>query len=363
MTSNHLLDLCRRAYAGTSMTPTERGERTYRSFVDERLGIRAKLEGYGTDPGAIEAFLDADEKRFTRMMAAESRCVSTFIAGPSNFPARRMQKYNDRVDKARSEWLAWRQFRMERFARDAMKREGKGPISSDDSRALALLREKADKLEAQADEMVARNKIVKRKTGTREEKEAELLARGVNHPAALFEKDFAGRIGYADYEMTNARSEVRRLRGRIAQLEKRDATPPREWTFADGRAYEREDTNRLHVYTPSRPAQTTIDALKRHGFHWSPNDHDWRRMRGANAAYALREVAQVAGWVLVETGDEKQALMDLEAFAEAVDLPDDEPPTSETVGGWVLPQIEADTTAEEEVGLSPRSEWGGWSGG
>lgn len=66
--------------------------------------------------------------------------------------------------------------------------------------------------------MKAGNKIVKSKKLTIEQKIEQLKAAG--HSALILQPDFCGRVGYADYELTNNNANIRRMKQRLEQLEK-----------------------------------------------------------------------------------------------------------------------------------------------
>ena len=91
----------------------------------------------------------------------------------------------------------------------------KGSILSDDPDATAKLTAKLNFLDAESAMMKKANRLVR--AGKRD----ELVAMGFSSKVAdaLFEKDFAGRSGFADFHMTNNRSEARRVRLRLDAIE------------------------------------------------------------------------------------------------------------------------------------------------
>ncbi|KVN89043.1 hypothetical protein WJ69_14520 [Burkholderia ubonensis] len=86
----------------------------------------------------------------------------------------------------------------------------------------------------------------------------------------LFEPDFAGRIGFASYEITNSSANIRRIRDRIAQLEKIAARSSVEHQ-REGYLY-REDVedNRVAFIFDAKPSKDLRDLLRRSGFLFSP---------------------------------------------------------------------------------------------
>ncbi len=148
---------------------------------------------------------------------------------------------------------------------------GTGGISSDDPDAIEKLREELAQMEQAQERMKAANKAI-RGNKTPETQLAALVADGFTEAQAaqLLEKDFAGRVGFPDYALKNNNANMRRVKDRIAELEKRRqrADVVRE---GNGFTY-REDTeeNRVMFLFPGKPDHSTREVLKRHGFRWSP---------------------------------------------------------------------------------------------
>jgi hypothetical protein len=174
-------------------------------------------------------------------------------------------------------------------------------ISSDDPEAVTLLREKLAKLEQTRDRFKEVNTTIRtaqrnaKKLGQAWEPYAVggLVDMGLTAEAAtkLVTPDFAGRIGIPAYELTNIGANIRRIEGRIKQLEANAAraeTPPE--TYGDIRIEESE--NRVRIYFPGKPEAGVRDKLKSNGFRWSPSEGAWQRMAGDYAWQIAREIAK-----------------------------------------------------------------------
>lgn len=159
--------------------------------------------------------------------------------------------------------------------------ESNRAVSSDDPDAPAKLTAKADKLEAICEKMVAINKLIRRKAPI-----ADLVVMGLTEASAakLYEPDFCGRIGFAPYQLTNARAEARRARARAEALQtKAEAPVPAPVTFGDVRIVEEE--NRVRILFPAKPDEATRTRLKSRGFRWSPTSGAWQRHASNGAWY------------------------------------------------------------------------------
>ncbi|WP_063888759.1 DUF3560 domain-containing protein [Burkholderia stagnalis] len=143
---------------------------------------------------------------------------------------------------------------------------GKGGISSDDPDAVAKLRAQLAELEDRHERMKRTNALVRR------DDRAGLARMGYKPDAIdkLFAPDFAGRTGFASYEITNSSANIRRIRDRIAQLEKIAARSSVEHQ-GEGYLY-REDIedNRVAFIFDAKPAKNLRELLRRNGFLFSP---------------------------------------------------------------------------------------------
>jgi hypothetical protein len=174
------------------------------------------------------------------------------------------------------------------LARRAEHAESSTAVSSDDPAAVSKLREKLASLETSQARMKAGNAAIRRKASIPEI--ARVTGLSEANAAKLLEKDFAGRIGFPPYALTNTSSEVRRVKARIAELEKRTTSPARgAETIGEVRIDEAENRVRLHF--PGKPDEKTRKGLKSAGFRWSPTVGAWQRMASPGAWYAAREVA------------------------------------------------------------------------
>lgn len=167
--------------------------------------------------------------------------------------------------------------RMRRSAEEAAKAErlrqraasvGTGGIASDDPDAIALLREKLAGLEGK----LAHAKQV-RAALRGPDAERKLLALGV--PAIT--ADHLVRCGGA-YLTRNVSAEIRRVKGRIEELEKIAARPAREPVHHGGiEIREDRDEGRVCIEFPGKPSEEARAALKGAGWRWNRTLGCWTR--------------------------------------------------------------------------------------
>lgn len=105
--------------------------------------------------------------------------------------------------------------------------------------------------------------------------------------------DFCGRIGYPSYQLSNNNANIRRIRERIEELEKRQESPaPDGWKFDGGEVVINTELNRLQIVLDDRPDADTKQALKSHGFRWAPSQGAWQRQLTDNAIHAAKAITR-----------------------------------------------------------------------
>ncbi len=174
---------------------------------------------------------------------------------------------------------------------------GSGGISSDDPAAVLKLKEKLAKLEAKQEQMKTANAAIRKNAKLGKEAQIAALAK-LGLPAQLLEPDFCGRIGFAQYELTNNNGNIKRVRDRIAHLEREAARPEAEPVVCEAaatsgngfRAEENKEANRLQIFFDSKPSEEIRSFLKQNGFRWSPTQGAWQRQPGWAATETVKQL-------------------------------------------------------------------------
>ena len=112
--------------------------------------------------------------------------------------------------------------------------------------------------------------------------------------AKLRAPDFCGRIGYPAYALQNNNANIRRIRGRIAELKKRTESTPEGWEFDGGRVVVNTAENRLQIIFDGKPNADVRTELKGEGFRWAPSQGAWQRQLTDNAMRAARRLKCIA---------------------------------------------------------------------
>lgn len=179
------------------------------------------------------------------------------------------------------------------YDRRADAAESNTAISSDDPAALEKLKAKLESMEARQRMMKAVNAFY-RKNGTLDGC-PDLLPESRAEVEKLWNMGWYVGTPFPPYELANNNANMKRVRDRIADLERRAASPaPEGWTFDGGHAVANVAENRLQLFFDEKPLETTRDALKLCGFRWARSVGAWQRQLTANAIYAAKRVVPPA---------------------------------------------------------------------
>lgn len=177
---------------------------------------------------------------------------------------------------------------------------GRGGISSDDPEATDKLRTKIEAAEASQAYMVAVNKAW-RKAGRPKPDNLDgwkAVAEAIGEPPSAMERarldlarfPYQGQP-YASFSLSNNSANIKRMKDRLADLERRTEAQTVEKTEANGvRIVENVEENRLQIIFPGKPDEKTRKMLKSHGFRWAPSACAWQRQLNASARYAAQDV-------------------------------------------------------------------------
>lgn len=287
MTKHKFYEIAYRAHCGTSMRPEKRAETYCAEYDSELAEDRKTIESLGGDPDEYEKRYEAHWKAW---MSAKAQCLSSMITGPSGFPVRRAEKANQREHNRMQEFIDFRNKSVERLKKRI--RQAK-KAATDPVEEMRVNVEQAEKNQVL---MVAVNKICRTKK-TDAEKITEIMALGYSEKSAitLLTPDRLHGIGFASYQLINNNANIRRMRERLAELEKKAATPTKEIEREDGiRVVENTEADRLQIFFPGKPTPEKIKELKSAAFKWAPSNGCWQRQLTNNARYAAAKILKTS---------------------------------------------------------------------
>lgn len=290
-------DAAKRAKEANSFSDYVQGSATlhYQQEVDAAAEIAAKQKAK-VDPayhGKIDGLLDKFARELAEVInqrnAIDARVPSVMIAGGSNFPVAAKHKQNaarERNDARYAEVLG---------ILKKIQSVGTGGIMSDDKDAVAKLTAKLEKLEKHQATMKAANAAVRMKDTAKGDAKLKEMGYTDEEIKQLRTPDFCGRVGYPDYEMKNNNANIRRIKERIAALEKEAQQAAANTGPVKGDGYElveNADMGRIQLIFDGKPDDDTRALLKENGFRWAPSQGAWQRMLNDNGRSAARRVMQ-----------------------------------------------------------------------
>lgn len=289
-------EAARRANDMNSFRDYKAGSATaeYRRMVDAATEL-AERQKQRVDPmyhEKIDRLLEIYCRKLAENMNAsysiEARCPSILISGGGNFPVRKKEKQNAARDRNLEEW------NYIQGLLDKIRSVGTGGISSDDPQAVEKLEAKLATLEKHQEMMKAANAAIRMKDPAKGDAKLAELGYTPEDIAKLRAPDFCGRIGYPAYELQNNNANIRRIRGRIAELKKRTESTPEGWEFDGGRVVVNTAENRLQIIFDGKPNADIRTELKGEGFRWAPSQGAWQRQLTDNAMRAARRLKCIA---------------------------------------------------------------------
>lgn len=289
-------EAARRANDMNSFRDYKAGSATaeYRRMVDAATEL-AERQKQRVDPmyhEKIDRLLEIYCRKLAENMNAsysiEARCPSILISGGGNFPVRKKERQNAARDRNLEEW------NYIQGLLDKIRSVGTGGISSDDPQAVEKLEAKLATLEKHQEMMKAANAAIRMKDPAKGDAKLAELGYTPEDIAKLRAPDFCGRIGYPAYELQNNNANIRRIRGRIAELKKRTESTPEGWEFDGGRVVVNTAENRLQIIFDGKPNADIRTELKGEGFRWAPSQGAWQRQLTDNAMRAARRLKCIA---------------------------------------------------------------------
>jgi frataxin-like iron-binding protein CyaY len=256
------------SYSWISFSPEKRGESDFEYYSQL---LSTDLAALGANCGNYEAkFINKVMTIFHR----QTRCASPMITGPANFNNRRNGKAWESRDKAMADFMHWR----DKYFK-AVNRE----------RTLSP-EEEIDKTLEELERLEVRKEIFKEvdKLKTREEKEAYLLE---NYRLTDWEMRHLD-LGYC-FSSTSLTTKIRERRKKLEVMKVRIERKETFQKIDFNGGFVDLQNDRLVITHHEKPSREIIDAIKKHGFRFSPKTKSWVRKHTGNAMYSLNSLLPI----------------------------------------------------------------------
>lgn len=301
----------------------DRGTSHYDRTDARRREYGSAMRVLAAVPHVTQDDVDRYSRAWAAYLAARGRCVSTLVAGRSNFPTRKARKASASADKRWQEVAELRRL-IERQARKRAKAAEVDAAGGQDE----LDRIDLDLWRRKLATMKAANRIVRSKprNARTDEKVRKLVALDgmtAERSENLFVAEF-GYCGFTPSTLTSARGKIKRLEEKLARADKAASTPTLDDVelrveAAGATVVMAHEDDRLRIEYDRKPGLATRQALKGNGFRRSRTSGAWQRKLTAGgtvswpAVYAAGVVlgvvlrVGVGGLVEVDPGREKGA--------------------------------------------------------
>jgi len=290
-------ELAMRAHSGTSFSPEVRGRAVIDGFNSHLVSIRDDLMKRANTEEEVD-FIDDEmsilksgyASKMNDQLASQSRCMSTMITGPSGFNTRRAQKANTAYDNKIDATNAY----IDRAISSIRRRLKKMQIEAAGGEA-EVMKEKLHKAEEHQELMKAVNNILRSKKLSDEEK-AQQVHIDFGLPEQLIHELMTpdwGKPGFASYQLTNNNANIRRMRERVGELQKKEDTPTTEIKFGGWTIIDNCEDDRIQIDFDEKPDDAMCAKLNEAGWRWAPSKVLWQRKRTNAAMRSAKEILEV----------------------------------------------------------------------
>lgn len=280
-------DLAVNAYRGTSFDPEKRGVHTIKEY--EKHLAEALEEIKSATDEEKEWYVKGYKKRFSAWMGAKSRCLSTMITGPANFPVRRNEKANRSEEKRGDEFFSYHEWAVKKILKAA---EARKPESQKNDEAWIKYRKNIlghvatiVRYDLGIDRTYTRrlfvNAIVKPIETNAKNGKVEMVKRALELLREVNDK--------YDKPIIALKSKVWGMEV-IAEENKADQEhlanqENKEYQYDGFKVILNYKEDRLQIQHEEKPDRSVIEEIKSHGFRWSPKGVVWQRKLTNNAMY------------------------------------------------------------------------------
>jgi hypothetical protein len=269
-----LYEAGRRAHLGTSFDPENRAKsivETYESQLNDDLQKIPESEK--------ERYIDNYKKYLFAWLHAKSNCISTMIAGPSNFPVRRAERANNAESKKYSDFQEWRENAFKAINKRI--EAAKSPEQKTNERWESLKKEISKKIAWGS--VVNCYSMIERLAYNGEVelvKECLILITEYND---THDKPFMTKR-HKVWQLPAIAEKVRK--NKEAKSEKES-----EESLINGvKVVKNFQADRIQLFFDGKPGPEMISNLKHNAFKWSSSNACWQRQLTNNAIYAVERL-------------------------------------------------------------------------
>lgn len=284
-----LLDAAYRAHHGTSFSPKRRAQSC---VTDYELELNSDLQSMPESERG--RYSEGYKKHLFAWLSAKSRCLSSMITGPANFPVRRNEKALNSEHNRSVEFTEWREKAIKSIRR---KIENDKPEAQKNAERWDKIRKGLERsmttiveIDNGINTYSARQLFVSSITGVvktlAKNADTEMLERSLMLIKEWNEK--------ANKPIITEKNSIWKLQEVCeANREKkvdREIAESNEYEVNGVKVVKNFQAERLQLFFDGKPPYETISSLKKAAFKWSPSNQCWQRQLTSNAVSAAERL-------------------------------------------------------------------------
>jgi len=316
------------SYSLISFDPERRAENDKKMFGTSMLNLYNSSAEEAKENNRLEEYNQAFERYYAvilkknkEVISARTGTFSTAVTGGAGIKSSQIrkneakQKREYEINKELIDYIEKAEKKLNEVARNPDRFYSDQAIKRTDKNALEKLNQKLEQLEAEKDFIKRSEKACKEFQKMKDfsvfekynipQKEAkEYVSQIERHGIPLIRGN------------ASINAEIRRVRERIASLEKSKATEDENFDIENGRILVNKEAQRVQIFFDNIPDANTREALKKRSFKWAPSVKAWQRTLTGNAIDAVRYL--IKDGVLVKKNSE-EVVMSVKSKEEKVE--------------------------------------------
>ena len=295
------------AHRNSSFVPERRAKQRQNEYVEQMNADWAHLSKFAKTPEQLEQlkaeferYKDGYRQHTLAVLGAASRTASSMITGPAGFPTERNRKRLETEHRRITELIEFRQRALKAIQKKIAPEDG--AIQSNNPQAVELLRKELETHQKRQELYKKINDAHKKFLKDPASLDSSDLSDESKNLVRNYKPEYSWEPHpIPPYRIQNNGANMRRIQGRIEQLQKLRETPHSEQQYTGGvKVVEDPEAARIRVHFPGKPDKATIDKLKAGGFRWSPSEGAWQRHLNNGGRYAVEQTLKGLGHTKVE---------------------------------------------------------------
>jgi len=291
----NLMDLqeeAKRAFYWTSMSPDKRGLSMVKDYTDLLNYDLSKIKNASQEEK--DRYISGFRNKFTVWLSAKSRCASSMVTGPANFPVEKNRKALDREHRLGIEMDEFREKAIKSILKSI---DNKRPQEEKDAeRWEAIEKNLLSTIQTIIDIDEGRNTYSARSLFT-SSLTGFIQRMAKNGQVADVKKslDLIEKLNESSKkEIITKRSKIWALREVVEQVSEKQEelknAEDKEVLYDGFKVVISYSDERIRIIHDEKPDREVINNIKKHGFRWSPFNTAWQRKLTNNAIYVTFKI-------------------------------------------------------------------------